>query len=114
MSRHAVITPAQKANAEGSGTGTVSAASDPVSSPSNRACGSPRTRLTDVLRRRHSAFPRQSRKGRGGMTIRWRPARQVLRLHFHWRPGINRTHPLSRPGARFHPSTRSRMVAIPR
>jgi len=34
-----------------------------------------RTRLTDVLHRRCSAFPRQSRKGLGGMTIRWRLAR---------------------------------------
>jgi hypothetical protein len=32
------------------------------------------TRLTDVLHRRYSAFPRQSRKGLGGMTIRWRLA----------------------------------------
>ena len=34
-----------------------------------------RTRLTDVLHRRCSAFPRQSRKGLGGMTVRWRLAR---------------------------------------
>src|ERR1035438_10342803 len=34
-----------------------------------------RTRLTDVLHRRYSAFPRQSRKGLGGMTVLWRLAR---------------------------------------
>jgi hypothetical protein len=34
-----------------------------------------RTRLTDVLHRRCSAFPRQSRKGLGGMTVLCKLAR---------------------------------------
>jgi Transposase, Mutator family len=60
----------------GSGTGAVPLVAARFQSPPVKPCMRfSRTRLTDVLHRRCSAFPCQSRKGRGGMTVRWRLAR---------------------------------------
>ena len=60
----------------GSGTGAVPLVAARFQSPPVKPCVRfSRTRLTDVLHRRHSAFPRQSRKGLGGRTIRWRLVR---------------------------------------
>jgi hypothetical protein len=58
------------------GTGAVPLIAARFQSPPVKPCTRfSRTRLTDVLHRRCSAFPRQSRKGLGAMTVRWRLAR---------------------------------------